>query len=276
VHSQEHTFPQALRRAHVPSIPLALAIGVRKLFIIGTGGSSLKLSIFTLGTIFVLVASRLGYAQLPTESDPPKPQCDSYSMQTLPTDGFGFHQRACYWASQLFTGSALIGASFFGAISEWKHVPPEWPQGAQGFGEQMGTRYAQGMTKSTAAFIVSTITREDPRILPPSPVANESNHFGCRPSPTFKGRLGQSLVRVVWDACQSQPWHRPRTSFLLGSFASGFESLAWAPPSEDNISSALESSGSAFGGYEIDSVFAEFEPNIFGLLGKLFPTGKPK
>jgi hypothetical protein len=124
----------------------------------------LKLGRFTFGMLIVLVASSSGRAQLPVESDPRRPQCDSCSMQTLPRDGFGFHQRACYWASQLFTGSAFVGASFFGAINEWKHEPPEWPQGVQGLGQQIGTHYAQGMTKSTAAFIASIITREDPRI----------------------------------------------------------------------------------------------------------------
>lgn len=236
----------------------------------------LNLKSIAFGTITFLFSITLASAQLPTESDPPKPHCDSYSMQTLPRDGFSIHQRICYWGGQLFTGSALFGAGFFGAISEWRHSPPEWPQGAQGFGEQMGTRYAQGMTKATAAFIVSTITREDPRILPPSPSAIFSKNFGCRPSPTFKGRLGQSLVRTVWDGCRSNLLQRPRFSFVLGSFASGFVSLAWAPPSQNNISSALKTSGSGFGGYEADSVFTEFEPNIFGLLGMLFPMGKPK
>lgn len=215
-------------------------------------------------------------AQEITPIDPPKPGCDSYSMQTLPRDGFGMRQRTCYWRGQLFTGSAFFGASLFGAIGELRHVPPEWPQGAEGFGDQMGTRYAQGITKSTATFVVSSITREDPRDRPPSVLANSSIRFGCRPSSSFKGRLGQSLVRVVWDACEDKWVHKPRPARLLGSFASGFVGLAWAPPSEDNISSALKSSGSAFGGYVGNSVFAEFQPDIFGLLGRLFPTGKPK
>jgi hypothetical protein len=236
----------------------------------------LDLRTCTLGVTLLLLASAPGNGQAPVLADPPRPGCDSYSLQTLPTDGFGFRQRACYWRDQLFTGSAVFGASFFGAIGEWRHVPPEWPQGADGFGRQMGSRYAQGVTKSTATFIVSTISREDPRIRPPSVTGNSSVNFGCRPSSTFKGRLGKSLLRVVWDACADSGWHRPRPSRLLGSFASGFVSLAWAPPSQDNISSALKGSGSAFGGYVADSVFAEFQTDIFGLLGKMFPTGKPK
>jgi len=192
-------------------------------------------------------------------------------MQTLPRDGFGFKQRTCLWGSQLFTFNALFGASFFGAISEWRHKPPEWPQGMDGFGRQMGTRYTQGMVKSTATFLAATITREDPRPKPPPFAQINNQRFGCQPPTSIKGRLGQSLLRVVWDACDG----RPAPARLMGSFASGFVGLAWAPPSQNNISNALISSGTAFAGYIGDSVFSEFQNDIFGLLGKMFATGKP-
>ncbi len=91
--------------------------------------------------------------------DPPKPGCDSYSMQTLPKEAFRLKQRACYWGSQLFTGSAIFGASLFGGIGELRHKPPEWPQGLEGLGDQIGTRYTQGMVKSTATFLASVLSR---------------------------------------------------------------------------------------------------------------------
>lgn len=201
----------------------------------------------------------------------PEPGCDSNSMQTLPREAFGIKQRTCYWGSQLFTGSAVFGASLFGAIGEWRHKPPEWPQGWQGFGYQMGTRYTQSMVKSTATYLVGIASREDPRDKPPPLVGITSHKFGCRPSTTYKGRLGQSLLRVVWNACDS----RPAPGRLAGSFASGFVGLAWAPPSQNNIPNALVDSGTAFAGYIASSVFSEFQYDLFGLLGKLFPTGKP-
>jgi len=202
---------------------------------------------------------------------PPKPGCDSYSMQTLPREAFRLEQRSCYWGSQLFTGSAFFGAALFGAIGEARHKPPEWPQGLQGFGQQFGTRYAQSMVKSTATFIASAITGEDPRSKPPQFVQETRNKMGCRPATSFKARLGQSLLRVVWDACNS----RPAPGRLIGSFASGFVGLAWAPPSQDKVSSALVSSGTAFAGYIGNSVFSEFEYDLFGIVGKMFGTGKP-
>jgi hypothetical protein len=225
-------------------------------------------------TLFLLLAvSVLGQTETPAERavPPPKPGCDSYSMQTLPREAFRLQQRACYWGSQLFTGSALFGAALFGAIGEARHMPPEWPQGLQGFGEQMGTRYAQSMVKSTATFIASAVIREDPRPKPPQFVQSSRDKMGCRPATSVKARIGQSLLRVVWDACDS----RPAPGRLIGSFASGFVGLAWAPPSQDKVSSALVNSGTAFAGYIANSLFSEFEYDLSGFVGKMFGTGKP-
>jgi len=226
----------------------------------------------------VLAGSLCGQAPAPADpaKDPPKPGCDPYSMQTLPKDAFGIKQRTCFWSAQLFTGSAFFGASLFGAVGEWRHKPAEWPQGWDGFGRQAGTRYTQGMVKSTATFIASTISREDPRPKPPPFIGMSSERFGCRPSTTFKGRLGQSLLRVVWNACEPNGWRRPAPGRLIGSFASGFVGLAWAPPSQDKTSIALTNSGTAFAGYIGSSVFSEFQNDLFGLLGKMFPAGKPQ
>jgi len=160
-------------------------------------------------------------------------------------------------------------------IGEARHKPPEWPQGLDGFGRQMGTRYTQGMVKSTATFIASAITREDPRPKPPPYIGKDSQRFGCLPATTVKVRLGQSLLRVVWNACEESWIARPAPGRLIGSFASGFVGLAWAPPSQDKLSNALVDSGTAFGGYIADSVFSEFQTDLFGWIGKIFATGKP-
>jgi hypothetical protein len=212
--------------------------------------------------------------RLPLQQQPPAPTCESYTMQTLPTDGFHNKQRICYWRSQLFTSSALFGSAIAGEISQLRHKPPEWPQGADGFGRQMGTRYTQGMVKSTGAFVVSMITREDPRPKPPPMTGSVSTRFGCRASTSFGGRLGQSLLRTVWNACAQNPWRRPAPSRLAGSFASGFVGLAWAPPSQAKTADVLVNSGTAFGGYLVESVLSEFQPEIYRVLGGLLPKGK--
>ena len=193
------------------------------------------------------------------------PHCDSYSLQTFPK--LTLEQRACIWRDQLVTGTAISGAAFWGAVGEWRHKPPEWPQGLNGFSRQFGTRYAQGMAKSTGTFVAAALLREDPRALPPADLECAGRATKLLP------RVGQSLLRVVWvktTDCKG----RPRIAPLAGSFASGFVSLAWAPPSVNKLNSAFTGSGTAFAGYLGNSVFTEFQGDIFGFIGKMLPKGK--
>jgi hypothetical protein len=222
-----------------------------------------------LGLSFLLLAPAMVFAQDPALPYYEQPGCDSYSMQTVPS--LTLEQRTCYWGDQLFTFSAFGGAALWGTVAEVRHKPPEWPQGFAGFGRQFGSRYAQGMAKSTGTFLTAALFKEDPRPIPPSDVS-------CPHRPTsIKGRIGASLLRVVWqnDAdCEKKG--RPVFSPLAGSFASGFTSLAWAPPSVNKMSSALVGTGTAYAGYFGNSVFSEFEPDLFGLIGKLLPGGRKK
>jgi hypothetical protein len=187
-----------------------------------------------------------------------------------------FEQRACYYGDQLVTGNAIAGALISGAMAEWQHKPPEWPQGFKGLGEQAGTRYAQSIVKSTGTFLVATMLREDPRPLPPyDPSCTKESPLHHAPPTGFWPRFGHSVTRVVWNHNNAACRDLPSVSRIAGSLASGFVQLAWAPPSEQNVSFALRGSATALGGYVFDSVFNEFESDIFGIFGRAFATGKP-
>src|SRR5271169_1689903 len=196
------------------------------------------------------------------KTDPlPPPDCNSYTIASVPS--LNFKQRACFWGSQLFTGSAVSGAALWSAVGVLRHKPEEWPQDLNGFGRQFGTRYTQSMVKSTATFIAGTITREDPRPDPPSV-------HGCPHPTTVKGRIGQSLKRTVWSYRETEMnscGGRPAPGRLIGSFASGFVQLAWLPPSQNNLTTALLGTGTAFGGYIGDSLISEFQGDIFRIVG---------
>lgn len=224
---------------------------------------------------FSWVCSGQTLAQTPPElSPPPDPQqsCDAFSLTNYPR--FSFKQRTCYWGSQLFTGSALFGASFFAAVAQVRHDPKEWPQGAQGFGERFGTRYTQGMTKTTVAYLASAMLHEDLRPRPPyDPACPGHVHI---PHTNYMARLGSSLLRVVWTHNDATCKDQVAVSRLAGSFASGFIQSAWLPPSTNTTGNALVSSASGMGGYFANSVWTEFQGDLFGLLGRAFGLGKPK
>jgi len=208
----------------------------------------------------------------PAWSPPPKPHCDSFSMQHEPQ--MTFEEKACYYGAQLFTPSAIFGAAFFGSISMAEHSPAEWPQGAQGFGDQFGTRYTQGMVKSTGTFLVGALLHEDPRPKPPYDLGCPDHEHIQHTQ--FWPRLGSSLLRVVWTHNDQTCTDRIAFSRLAGSLSSGFVQRAWLPRSQNTLGNAFLGSASALGGYAAESVFTEFQGDLFGWLGKMFGTGKPK
>jgi hypothetical protein len=230
---------------------------------------------FIIGLWLFLLSSASALAQEPAPpvwSPPPKPHCDSFSMQHEPQ--MTLEEKACYFASQLFTPSAVFGAAFFGSIAMAEHTPAEWPQGAQGFGDQFGTRYTQGMVKSTGTFLVGALLHEDPRPKPPYDSACP-DHLHVQHTEIW-ARFGSSLLRVVWTHNDQSCSDRIAFSRLAGSLASGFIQRVWLPPSQNTLGNAFLGSGSALGGYAAESVFTEFQGDLFGWLGKMFGTGKPK
>lgn len=200
---------------------------------------------------------------------PPEAHCDSYSMQTVPH--LDFEQRACFWRNQLFTGTALVGATFTAAYAQITDDPKQWPKNARGYGYRVGTRYTQGMVKSTTTFLAGVISREDPRPVPPG-------EYECPlQSTTVVTRLERSVARVFvsydlkTDGGCSVHLAPAR---VIGSFASGFVQMAWLPDPQNNVTTALKGTGSALGGYISASVFSEFQGDLWRFVGKMFTRGK--
>lgn len=200
----------------------------------------------------------------------PEPGCDAYTMQEIAQ--LGFRRKACYYGQQLFTGSAVFGAAFFAGIAQWTNDPRQWPQGADGFGRRFGTRYAQGMVKSTGSFLFGALNHEDPR--PHPPVYEECQHQHSQKT-GFGPRLGDALLRMVWthrDNCTDGI----ALSHFAGALSSGFVGMAWTPNPGNSIGQAFSRSGTAFGGDVAASVFSEFQTDIFGFFSHMFGSGSAK
>ena len=201
---------------------------------------------------------------------PPEPGCDAYTMDSIPV--LGLKRKGCFYRDRLLTGSAMFGAGFFAAMAQLRHDPKEWPQGADGFGRRFGTRYAQGIAKSTGSFLVGALNHEDPRPHPPVIPGCAHNHVA---KTGFLPRTGDALLRTVWahrDNCSDGI----ALSHFAGALSSGFIGRAWIPDRSNSIGQAFSRSGTAFGGDVAASVFSEFQGDIFGFFGRMFGSGKPK
>ena len=78
-------------------------------------------------------------------------------MQHLPQ--MTFEEKACYFGAQLFTTIGNFRCRFFRVDFDGRTRPGRMAAGAQGFGDQFGTRYTQGMVKSTGTFLVGALIR---------------------------------------------------------------------------------------------------------------------
>jgi hypothetical protein len=217
--------------------------------------------------VLIIGMSQAAYSQATGDSakhsNPPRlipPPCNSYTMKQA--SRLTWHQKFCYYTeNRVLTGSAVFGSLFFGGVAQLRHDPEEWRQGADGYGRRVGTRYAQGLAKSTTEFLFGAINHEDPRSRPPVDMDAPDTR-------TIKARLGAALLRTIWT-------HRDTgrdgiaISRIAGAFSSGFIGNAWYPDRLATTGQAFARTGSAFGGYVINNLFSEFQPEIFRAVRKM-------
>jgi len=209
-----------------------------------------------LTVLLTFVASFGGFA--PGQQAPDPPTCNSYIVQKTisekPLD-LSFKQRFCIYGGKLISGQAFFGPIFLGGVAQLRNDPMEWGQGTKGYLRRIGTRYAQGAAKSTAEFAFGNLLREDPRYEPST-------------SKSFWKRTGHALSTVVVvDHLGGGKW--PALSKMAGATSSGVVGLSWYPQRLNTPGQVLSRTGSAYGGYVASAVFAEFQADIFRLLGKL-------
>jgi hypothetical protein len=165
-------------------------------------------------------------------------------------------QRACIYASNLLTTSAVLGAGFGAGWAQlMKNDPVQWGRGPEGFAKSYGTRYASGIAKASAEYFTAWGRHEDPRPRRSS-------------SPNPRDRILDAAASLFLDTGQSQPRFAVHT--LAGALASGFSGMAYYPAGDNSVGSALKRSGMSLGGSLIYAELWEFEPDLFRLVRKWF------
>jgi hypothetical protein len=187
-----------------------------------------------------------------------------------------FQQKAFYFAqNKVFSASSLFSAAFFGSIAQVRHDPPQWPQGAEGFGYRFGTRYTQTLTKNLAEFLFGF--KEDPRPNPPPQAMvlrygvwgpNKKAHAHRQLGEKIPKRLGRALLGVVWTHYDSGN-DGVAFSRVVGAFSSGVVGIAWTPAATNTWGQVGIRTASAFGGYAAGAVFHEFQPDLTNLLSRI-------
>jgi len=187
------------------------------------------------------------------------PACDSSRLQKTLTEApkeLLVKQRFCLYGSKLVTPQAVFGAAFFSGVAQFRDDPVEWGQGTEGYARRFGTRYTQGMAKTTGEFVFSLAAHEDPR-------------YDLSKSRTFWGRTGHAFARMV-VVKNLDGNTRPAYSKFAGAASSGLVGLAWYPDRLNRPVDVASRSASAFGGYLASNMFQEFKADLQNMLGKMF------
>jgi hypothetical protein len=196
-----------------------------------------------------------------------------FDQQSAP---LSYGQKAAYFAeNKIFSATSLFSAAAFGAIAQVRRDPPQWPQGAQGLGDRIGTRYAQTLTGNLAEFLLGF--KEDPRSSPPPQylkldhglwVPNNKFHSHQLAGQKIPARIGRALLGVVWTHYDSGS-DGIAFSRIGGALASGVVGRAWTPAPTNTWGQVGIRTASAFGGYAAGAVFHEFEPDLTKLFARL-------
>lgn len=191
----------------------------------------------------------------------------TYQTQSTPLTA---HQKFCYFAQKrAITPSAVFGAAFSAGYAQLTKNPTEWGGGADAYGKRFGTRFAQGLSKSTAESLVGMLDHEDPRLH----ASGEAGSMLQNPS-RIMPRLGRAVLGSIWTTRDAYADGSPRRagigySRLAGAFTSGFIGMSWTPAPNNTVGQAFGRAGTGFAGYVGTSVWTEFQPDIRDLAARL-------
>jgi hypothetical protein len=166
-------------------------------------------------------------------------------------------QKACLYLGNLFSPTALFGATVSSMYAQFTNDEPSWGQGTRGYAERFAARYVQGMSKATGEYLTGLALREDLR-----PVRST-----CR---SWR-RIWCAAETLVVARTAGTP--RPLFSHVAGAFADGFVGMGFYDR-DATWGQSLKRTGTSLASSLGYIEFYEFEPDIFGWLNKRFsPKG---
>lgn len=164
-------------------------------------------------------------------SDPVQPS--NSSAQLLPAaepvaeSPRNFKERFQDYRSATFSPWAVVMPAFGAGLSQWRNYPPEWNQGAEGFGKRVASAYAGSVIEDTISFGVATFDHEDLRYplstYPKSAILKRTGHA-----------IAYTFVPKKEAGGRSFGWSR-----FIGAYGSGFIANTWYPAQHSDVQNAV-------------------------------------
>jgi hypothetical protein len=117
-----------------------------------------------------------------------------------------FGERLKIYGRSFTKPESLIGPVLGAGVGQLRDTPPEWGQGAEGFGQRLASGYGRSVIARSIAFGVAAADHEDSRFVP----SNESGFGGVPGTPSW-----EPLFRARGTAAQCQPFRGSPVSTAL-------------------------------------------------------------
>ncbi len=138
-------------------------------------------------------------------------------------------ERFAYMERSMFGPKAFVFTAVRAGINQWKDEPPEWGQGAAGYGRRYGSAYAQ-------SFIRQTLMHGSAMAL------HEDNRYFASGEQGFGRRLRYVIASAI--LARHDDGSRHISISVIGSLAgAAFISRVWQPPSTNTAGDAAVSFG---------------------------------
>ena len=142
---------------------------------------------------------------------------------------------------------AILGSAFGAGIQHLRNEPPEWEQGARGYGRRIGSKFGEHAVSTTALYVVSAAFQQDP------------TYYKCECA-GFGRRFGHAIISGI-TALSPDDKRQFAPGRIIGPLAGGMVSAnTWYPDRfgpKDGLRFAAQAFATQFG----ENLFKEF---IFG------------
>jgi hypothetical protein len=157
-------------------------------------------------------------------------------------------ERLRIYRHSVFNPDSALAPAFGAALAQANNEPPEWGQGANGFGTRLASGYGRLVINRSIRFGVAALDHEDPRF-------TYSNQAG------FWRRFRYASVHYVM-ARTDEGGQMPAFSRFAGAYGAAFIANSWYPESRANTGHALMRGSTALAAGYAWNVFREFWPDI--------------
>ena len=184
-------------------------------------------------------------AQKPDLPNAPSAAAQSYK----PVGQLTFGDRFEIYRKSILRPYSLVGPAFGAGIGQWEDEPPEWGQGAKGYGRRVASGMARQLTSETIRFSFAALDGEDPRY--------------HRSQETGVWKRAQHAILETFTSETASGGRIPAYSRFAGTYGAAFISNAWYPDSRATPGWALRRGSSALASSVGFHLFEEFLPRKY-------------